>query len=561
MATHLVLFAILLVSLTAALIGALSYTRARRALEGEARRRLSLLAQNVADHLHRELEDRAADITNWAHLEVMKALLYHDVDKQLAQFMRQIVSGRRTYRAIAGLDANGRVVASAGSPIPPLATGVPFRTRLSAVAASTGTRERDLRLETAVADPEQAEVPIGALVVLLDDEGLLDRIQASVEPTGVRPSLIVRTADGNVILPPAGASTESLSASAADESGLLRGSARVGALTGVDGPELEVTVAEPIGAALVAVTSLRATLIRVSALVLVFSSVLGALVAWWISSPIRRLTGTVHRITARGRLDGDEDFPQARGEIGVLATAFRRMMESLMAAQAEALAQSRRAFLGEIAANISHEIRTPLSVLKTSAQLLARQELPAAEQRKLAGNVAAEVDRLNRVVTDLVDLARPTPVRHREESLVEIVRKAMAFFAPQAAKLGVTVSLEAADSSVRVHGSADQLYQVLLNLIHNALQAMGGPGCLIIDCHREQDWGVVELRDTGPGFSPEILSRAFSPFYSTKADGTGLGLAISKRIVEEHGGTIAVENQRAGGARVCICLPHREATA
>jgi signal transduction histidine kinase len=218
--------------------------------------------------------------------------------------------------------------------------------------------------------------------------------------------------------------------------------------------------------------------------------------------------------------------------------------------------QSRRAFLGEIAANIAHEVRTPLAVLKTSAQLLGRQELPRDEQRRLATNVAAEVDRLNGVVTSLVDLARPTPVRYRGEPLGDVVDRAVGFFTPEAAKLGVAIS-RTVDDSVRVCGSAEQLHQVFLNGISNALQAMGGPGQLCVRCYRDDGWGIVDIEDTGPGFAPEVLARAFAPFHTTKAHGAGLGLAISRRIVEEHGGTIAAENPPGGGARLRIRLPHR----
>src|SRR5262249_31222543 len=174
------------------------------------------------------------------------------------------------------------------------------------------------------------------------------------------------------------------------------------------------------------------TLVTVAALVLVLASILGVVVAWRISEPVRRLTAAVRDIAAHGRLHEPVELPRADGEIGVLAAAFRTLMESLGAAQAEALAQARRAFLGEVAANIAHEVRTPLAVLKTSAQLLARQELPRDEQRQLAQNVAAEVDRLNGVVTSLVDLARPRPVRYRSERLAEVVDRAGTFFTPQA---------------------------------------------------------------------------------------------------------------------------------
>jgi signal transduction histidine kinase len=403
-----------------------------------------------------------------------------------------------------------------------------------------------------VRNPEQPGTTIATLGVLLDQQRLLDTIDASAHPLRTHSLVTVRSAAGTVIL----ATGDAAAAAHAGEA-ILEGIAPVAPLPDADAPTLEVLVAEPAHVALAAVISLRATLLKVGLLVLIISWALGAVVAWRISLPIGRLTETVRTITASGRVEEEVEFPRAGGEVGVLAAAFRTMLERLKTAQAEALVQSRRAFLGEIAANIAHEVRTPLSVLKTSAQLLARQELPPAEQRQLATNVAAEVDRLNGVVTSLVDLAHPRPVRYRSESLAAIVERAVVFVGPQAARLGVKIAHAPADASSCVHGNADQLYQVLLNVVHNALQAMAGPGLLSIGCHRDDGWDVVEVEDTGPGFSPQALAKAFVPFSSTKADGTGLGLAISKRIIEEHGGTIDVGNAAAGGACLRIRLPHR----
>jgi two-component system sensor histidine kinase HydH len=234
------------------------------------------------------------------------------------------------------------------------------------------------------------------------------------------------------------------------------------------------------------------------------------------------------------------------------------MMERLAVAQTEAVMQSRLALLGEIVANVAHEVRTPLSVLKTSAQLLARRELPADEQRQLSAAVTAEVDRLNSVVTDLVDLARPKRIVYRSESLPAIIRRAVAFFTTTAQRNGVELEDRIESNVPFVQGSADQLYQVLLNLIHNALQALTRPGRILVRCRRDGAWIVADVEDTGEGFSPEILSKAFTRFCTTKPDGTGLGLAISRRIVEEHGGTIVAENLPGGGARVRVRLPIRE---
>jgi signal transduction histidine kinase len=134
----------------------------------------------------------------------------------------------------------------------------------------------------------------------------------------------------------------------------------------------------------------------------------------------------------------------------------------------------------------------------------------------------------------------------------------VSFFAPLARERGVAVRCDLAESDVTVHGSGDQLYQVLLNLVHNAIQAMRGAGLLTMASRRENDSVIVEVADTGPGFDEDLLPRIFSPFVTTKADGTGLGLAIAKRIIEEHGGAMGARNRPEGGALVWFRLPVKE---
>jgi len=336
---------------------------------------------------------------------------------------------------------------------------------------------------------------------------------------------------------------------------VLTGSAEVPPLTDAVTPDLRVVVVEPSAVALAAVDALGATLLRVAIMVIALGSGLGALVAWWISRPIRRLTSTVQAISASGRVDVPVQVSPMSGEVGILATAFEGMMRNLADAQAEALAQSRLAVLGEVAANVAHEVRTPLAVLKTSAQLLTRPELPADEKRRLGTLVVGEVDRLNRVVTDLVDLGRPRSPQYRKESMPNAVDRALAFFSSTAKRRGVTLTREVADTPMLVNGSADQLHQVLVNLVHNAMQAVNGSGCVTVRCRLDGAWIVVEVDDTGSGFAPEVLDQAFTRFLTTREGGAGLGLVISRRIVEEHGGVIEASNLPQRGARVSLRLP------
>jgi signal transduction histidine kinase len=282
--------------------------------------------------------------------------------------------------------------------------------------------------------------------------------------------------------------------------------------------------------------------------------VLGALVALWIGAPIRRLTRAVERVSTTGELDMPADV-RAGGEVGVLAAAFEDMLTTLGEQHAALLGQSRLAALGEIAASIAHEVRTPLSVLKTSAQLLGRPDLPADEHRQLSGLLAGEVDRLNRVVSDLVDLARPRPTRHEPLAVRDVLDRAVRFFAATAERRRVAFRVDVDGATLAVVGCRDHLHQVLLNLLHNALQATPDGGRVTVVARRDAAWVVVRVEDTGPGFSDPVLGNLFTRFQTTKPDGTGLGLVITKRLVEEHRGRIEADNAPGGGARVTIWLP------
>jgi two-component system, NtrC family, sensor histidine kinase HydH len=542
-----VFFAIGLVGVTAILIGALSYTRARRALETTARTNLVLLAHDAAAHVRRELENRAADITNWAHLEMMRAVIYHDVDKELAQFLEQQVHTRPTYTGAACVDRNGNVVATAGTIGNVLLSEATTPRRVSIAA------QRDnplLRLQTAVVNPERPSEVIGALVVLVDARRILETIDVSTQGDPRLVSLALRDVDG-------GAIADSGRDAPGSRHAVLHAQAPIGPLPAVDGADLEVVVSEGADVAFADIVSLRATLLRTGLLVAVVGAILAALLAWRMTLPIRQLTAAVRDVAERGEPVLGTSFPESGGEVGVLASAFRSMMDSLASAQREALTRSRLAFLGEIAANVAHEVRTPLSVLKMAAQALARGGIPPAEQRELAATAAAEVDRLNTVVTGLVDLARPKPVHYARQRIGPIVDRAVTFFGPLAAKDGVTLERAGSDDGVLVRGNADQLYQVLLNLLQNALQAMRGPGVVTVRVLRDEGSVTIAVEDSGPGIAADVLPRIFSPFVTTKTDGAGLGLAIVKRLVEEHGGTVGAENRRRG-ACVWMRLPVRK---
>ena len=193
---RMVLLVVLAVGVTTASIGALAYTRARAALEEAARARLELLALGMARNLHGEVVERVADITTWARLEAMLALTFGDVDKELAEFLRHTMSGRRAYRALAGFDRAGRLVASAGdtSIVPPQLEAA-ARTRLRVAVP-----EKELLLETPVFNPREPAEPIGTLAAFLASERLLEAmISDSDESPSPAEVTVLATGTGRIL--------------------------------------------------------------------------------------------------------------------------------------------------------------------------------------------------------------------------------------------------------------------------------------------------------------------------------------------------------------------------
>jgi signal transduction histidine kinase len=491
--------------------------------------------------------DHAADITTWARLETMLALTFGDVDKELAQLLRETIGTDDAYVALAGFDREGRRNAVVGdsSPLPVVdSTSTSNATRLAVVPASP-QRPTLLRLDTPVANPRRAEERIGTLAAFLDPTRLLEGVTADrLRDDAIGATLTAAGTPLALAGTPVDATVEPV----------LAEHIAMPSLRGLEAPAFAIDVRQPSRVALAAVTALRTTLLRTALVVILLSGIAGGLFAWRLSVPIRRLTESVEHIAARGQPEPISSVPRAGGEVGVLTDAFNAMLQRLAVAQRESVAQSRLALLGEIAASIVHDVRTPLSVLKTSAQLLGSAALSATEQRDLAGMVASEVDRLNRVVTNLADLGRPQTTSRTPQPMQALATRTLAVLRPWARARRVTLDIEG-DPGIGVYVDRDQVLQALLNLVHNAAQAAPAGGRVLLRWRAEPPWLALDVTDTGPGFSSEALARAFSPFFTTKTDGTGLGLAIAKRVVEAHGGEIGVRNGERGGACVWIRLP------
>lgn len=229
-------------------------------------------------------------------------------------------------------------------------------------------------------------------------------------------------------------------------------------------------------------------------------------------------------------------------------TAIKHLEEQLRRSE-------RLASLGNLAAGVAHEIRNPLSSIKGFAAILGERFKKDEESRQLADVMVREVDRLNRVVTELLDFARPTDLQKRLCACREILESSFRLVGPDAHDQGVVLESTVIPEDLLMDVDPDRFIQVLLNLYLNALHAMVEGGKLEVRIAREGERAVWTIADSGTGIPAEHLPHVFDPYFTTKPSGVGLGLANVHKFVEAHGGEIEVASEPGAGTTFRIALP------
>lgn len=289
---------------------------------------------------------------------------------------------------------------------------------------------------------------------------------------------------------------------------------------------------------------------------------------WAIGGPLRELGRSMDAVAAGAR--NQRARPGGPAEIRELARGFNSMLDSMNRSEAEIarqreqqqaleadLRESRKlAAVGELAAGVAHELGTPLSVVDGKAQRALRREGLDEPTRETLEAVRAEVQRMSRIVRELMDFARRNPLRPREVALQRLLATVLdrARDLPEATR--ARIELEGAAEDLWLYVDLTRLEQALVNLVHNALQA-SPEGHVRVGVGERDGACVIHVDDDGPGIDPEARERLFEPFYTTKpvGSGTGLGLAVVHGAVEAHGGRVQVSASPLGGARFEIVLP------
>ncbi len=270
-----------------------------------------------------------------------------------------------------------------------------------------------------------------------------------------------------------------------------------------------------------------------------------------------------------GDLNASVGFANRNDEIGDLGRDFNDMVAQLKASREEIhrLHQTQMsraehfATLGELAAGLAHEIRNPLAGIAGVIEIISRDLPPGSAARSVIKDAKEEALQINRILTDLLETARPKPPQFQVKDLAGTVEHAVMFARQQAVTKGIRIELDKGEEIPPVDHDPSQMNQVLLNLLLNAIQAMDKPGAIYVSLRRDRDAALLTIADQGKGIAPEVLPNIFRPFFTTKGHGTGLGLSLARRIVEAHGGTITVRSEVGKGTQFMVRLPIAHQTA
>jgi signal transduction histidine kinase len=571
--TKFLVFASALVLVPGAIYGAITVATSRATIARLVGRQLVAEARNGADRLATALRSEQARLQSFAGQDVMREIRVRDFDKRISSFLASVKRGCPACTDLLVLDGQDRVVAASSPQWIGQAVDVSDRTADAIEGPLPGPAGAPiLRFMAPVPDAEAPGSRLGWLVALFDWEGateVISRVRANLASVGLDADVLIVNASGRVIGGVArrgsswrrGRVLELRSLDLEDSPSTGRAGSSDGMLFGEANlsdalPAWRIIVAQPLADAFAPVRRSAILLAAALAAILIAALALALVAARRTTRPLAELTAAAD-LVRRGGGSAPTVPLRSRDEIGTLSAAFNRMSVDLRRAERDLVDAAKFAFVGELAAGVAHEVRTPLGVLRSSTQLLERSlEAKDDEARELLHLLRAEVDRIERVVSELLELGRPRELKCEPTALARLVSRAADFVEAQAREKRVVVRRHTTELDPEVLCDPDLLYQVALNLLVNAVQILPPGGSVDVGLlPPHDDYGGFEVRDDGPGMTEEVRTRIFEPFFTRRNGGAGLGLTFVQRVVQEHRGRISVESAPGHGARFTIELP------
>ncbi len=578
----------LLLFLVALPLTGLSFFSTRSILQEEIGRNLTSDATMLMQQVDMLMFERLQNVHSWSHLDIMQEARIGDIDKRLSQFLAEVDMGYQgMYSSLFCIDSQQRIIAASK---PDLIGRIHQKAEISNNLIKVPNGEVSIE-ELQPSEPPyenvslaiRAPVPdrykfgdIGQLYGLFDMQQLIRLLDnASRSTTGDR-YIVLLDSKGRTIA----ASSKLLKPEYLLKSTFARWkppkNETLFVHEGNPVTDSEVLVAyagsngyqgyAQMGWSILIFQNTAKAFLPIRTLWILFSAVifvtlvLAFFTSHWISGriaePLSRLTRWVREVSYFEK----QTPPHFGGtlEIRELESAFDEMLQELERYRDHVIQTAKLAVVGEMAAIMAHEVRTPLGILSTSAQWLQREQGLSPEGKEMSKFILDESARLNRLVTTLLECARPREPQMRQHNLHEIILRAVDLLAIQANKKNLRIELQLNAQNPYISCDAELLTQVFLNLLHNAIQIVPENGLISLRSELLTQQISVEIADNGPGIVADDYQRLFDPFFTKREGGVGLGLTVTRQIVMAHSGQISAAPSVWGGACFFVLLPIKQ---
>ncbi|MHB1246032.1 MAG: sensor histidine kinase [Sulfuriferula sp.] len=570
--------AFLLVSLVPAIaLTYLAFVKTQEAMQAEIEQTLLVQAATVSADTDKMLFERFQNAITWSHLEVMQDIYVKDIDKRLSAFLSELKTGyQNVYHDLYCIDTSGMIVASnnaaaigtaltsqrawlhATLPGGRVVLDIPdgstmnIRSLIPSKFGSGNLGELVLSFDwTQIFQILDQAARDGRMVAILDHDGKVIAASAELRRQGFLMSKKFQPWLSKI--PKSG--VEIVDGSPLHTSRAIIGFDRSHGYENFSGLDWTTIVIQPLDQALLPIHRLAIVFLGFLLATIVIATWVSLWVANNIARPILALTAFTRRFVDEKSLPPSP--PVSSGEVGELTSAFIQMVQDLDQSRQHLIRASRFAVMGEMAAVMAHEIRTPLGILRSSSQMLKREPQISDEARELIGFIESETDRLNRLVSTMLDGTRARLPSFQLINLHTQIHNCLQMLAAQTQKKNIQVAelLKSADPYCEC--DAEQMTQVFLNLFMNALQVLPEHGKITVTSRNEFEKIIIEIADNGPGIAKAERAKIFDSFFHKREGGIGLGLAVVQQIVSAHGGDITVGESRWGGALFRIAIPRK----
>lgn len=580
---HTLLISYLLVSLTSALIIALMISaHFKVVLQQEIENKLKLHAATIMQEIDSILFERMENVSIWSRLGVMQEIRVRDIDKRLSQVLHELKEGyggvyqqlfvvNQHEEIIAASEAN--LIGSHQRQLPPwLSVSLAgHRVSLQAIPLDPNIMffSTDIQDEfqggqlgrlfagfdwNEISNLLNAHLPLiskdaSSLALLVDNSGRIIAFSSGLGSNAFKFRPLLTTWP----IGEGATGTFSVRAEFLEDQPMLVGYARSQGYRTFSGFGWKVLILQSRKQAFAPIWRVW----EVFTIYLGLTLLLGIAVSLWISAKIARPIVCLAEFT-RDFMRGKQVLPptlRSSDEIAELSASFSEMINNLQQSKQDLIRVAKLAVIGEMAATMAHEVRTPLGILRSSAQMLQREDQLSEEGREMTGFILSETQRLNVLVTTLLECARPKAPQFARHDLHQIIEHTLELLQGQADQKQIALHAYYKAKQPVILCDKDQLIQVFLNLVINAIQHVPAGGRIDLETVDKQRRFEITICDNGCGINASEREKIFDPFYTRRESGVGLGLTVVQQIVIAHQGEIFVTDSPFGGACFHVCLP------